>query len=188
MFALCPAQASEARICYAILEEGKAFQKAQGFTQWTDAYPQLTHIENDIKAGTAYALKNEDGVIAGYICIDFGGEPAYETIDGAWALTEKSGVLHRMGVSGQFRGCGLGGRILAECGSVCLEKGVRYMRADTSPENARMQHVFEKAGFTRRGFVTLRGNQKIASRNIKITPEGFCCRRRRSALKECLRG
>ena len=27
MFALCPAQASEARICYAILEEGKAFRR-----------------------------------------------------------------------------------------------------------------------------------------------------------------
>lgn len=163
MFALYPAQPSEAQGCYAIIEEGRAFQKTQGFVQWTDAYPQLEHVENDIRSGTAWALKNDEGDIAGYICIDFAGEPAYDTIHGgAWRLDEPSGVLHRMALSGRFRGCGLGGVILAECGRVCLERGVRYMRADTSPENTRMQHVFEKSGFERCGFVTLRGQDKIA--------------------------
>lgn len=98
MFALYPAQPSEAQACYAIIEEGRAFQKTQGFVQWTDSYPLLEHVENDIRSGTAWALKNDEGDIAGYICIDFAGEPAYDTIHGgAWRLDEPSGVLQPYG-------------------------------------------------------------------------------------------
>ena len=116
----------------------------------------------DIEAGRGYVLKDESGCIAGYICIDFGGEPAYDVIKGQWRSKESSGVLHRMAISPEFRGQGLGGVMLRECARVCLEKGVSYIRADTSPENTRMQHVFEKEGYHRCGFIELRGSDKIA--------------------------
>ena len=107
-------------------------------------------------------LKDEAGRIAGYICIDFGGEPAYDAIKGQWRSKEPSGVLHRMAISPDYRGQGLGGVLLRECERICQEKGVAYLRADTSPDNTRMQHVFEKEGYVRCGFVELRGSDKIA--------------------------
>lgn len=162
MFVLTAACPSQAQDCFALIEEGRRFQLEQGFVQWTEGYPQLTHIQADIEAGKGYVLTNEEGVIAGYICIDFAGEPAYETIKGEWSLDEPCGVLHRMVVSSRFRGCGLGARMLAECERVCLQRNIPYIRADTSVENTRMQHVFEKNGFVRCGFVTLRGADKIA--------------------------
>ena len=162
MFMLSAAGLSEIDACYELIEQGRAFQREQGFVQWTEAYPQRSHIQADIEAGRGYVLKNEEGAVAGYICIDFDGEPAYENIKGAWSLDEPCGVLHRMAVSGKFRGCGLGALLLAECERVCRQKGVGYIRADTSIENTRMQHVFEKSGYKRRGFVELRGADKIA--------------------------
>lgn len=162
MFTLSAASLPEADACFALIEQGREFQREQGFVQWTESYPQLAHIRADIEAGMGYVLKNEQGVIAGYVCIDFSGEPAYENIKGKWSLCAPCGVLHRMAVSSRFRGCGLGSKLLAECERVCLQKGVPYIRADTSPENTRMQHVFEKCGFVRCGFVTFRGADKIA--------------------------
>ena len=76
MFALFPAQLSEVDVCYALIDKGRAFQRKQGFVQWTDDYPQREHVADDIETGKGYALKDEAGRIAGYICIDFGGEPA----------------------------------------------------------------------------------------------------------------
>ena len=125
--------------------------------QWTSEYPQREHVAADIEAGRGYVLRDESGCIAGYICIDFGGEPAYDAIKGQWRSEEPSGVLHRMAISPDYRGQGLGGVLLRECERICQEKGVTYLRADTS-----MQHVFEKEGYIRCGFVELRGSDKIA--------------------------
>lgn len=162
MFALCLAHLSEVDACYDLIEQGRAFQRKQGFVQWTSEYPQREHVAADIEAGRGYVLRDESGCIAGYICIDFGGEPAYDVIKGQWRSKESSGVLHRMAISPEFRGQGLGGVMLRECARVCLEKAVSYIRADTSPENTRMQHVFEKEGYHRCGFIELRGSDKIA--------------------------
>lgn len=162
MFALFPAQLSEVDVCYVLIDKGRAFQRKQGFVQWTDDYPQREHVADDIETGKGYALKDEAGRIAGYICIDFGGEPAYDAIKEQWRSKEPSGVLHRMAISPDYRGQGLGGVLLRECERICQEKGVTYLRADTSPDNTRMQHVFEKEGYVRCGFVELRGSDKIA--------------------------
>ena len=94
MFALFPAQLSEVDVCYALIDQGRAFQRKQGFVQWTDDYPQREHVADDIETGKGYALKDEAGRIAGYICIDFGGEPAYDAIKGQWRSKDPSGVLH----------------------------------------------------------------------------------------------
>ena len=82
MFALFPAQLSEVDACYDLIDQGRAFQRKQGFVQWTPDYPQREHVASDIEAGRGYALKDESGHVAGYICIDFGGEPAYDSIKG----------------------------------------------------------------------------------------------------------
>lgn len=39
MFALFPAQLSEVDACYDLIDQGRAFQRKQGFVQWTSDYP-----------------------------------------------------------------------------------------------------------------------------------------------------
>ena len=142
-------QVEEIEVCNDILKQGKAFQQAQGFTQWTDEYPNRETIRADIEQGKGYALKI-DGRIAGYMCVDFGGEPAYEAIDGAWGTAEPYAVVHRMAFSGEFRGMGLADRAFA------------LIRVDTDFPNERMQHILKKNGFEHRGVIVFQGSGKLA--------------------------
>ena len=47
-------------------------------------------------------------------------------------------------------------------GELCLEKGVRYMRADTDYPNERMQHVLKKNGFVLCGEIFYQGGGRLA--------------------------
>ena len=79
-----------------------------------------------------------DGEIAGYLCIDFSGEPAYAQIEGRWSAQRPYAVVHRMAFRSKFRGTGLVDRAFALVEALCLEKQVPYLRVDTDFPNKRM--------------------------------------------------
>lgn len=76
------ARMDELNRCYEIIEAGKRFQREQGFVQWTDDYPNVDTIRDDIERKNGYVVKFGDK-IAAYMCIDFEGEPAYDHIRAA---------------------------------------------------------------------------------------------------------
>lgn len=161
MYQLELARADAVPACAEILEEGRRFQREQGFVQWTEDYPNAETVRGDVAAGTGYVLR-ADGVIAGYMCIDFSGEPAYAEIEGAWGAEQPYAVVHRMAFSRKFRGIGLMDTAFALIEKLCLDRGVAYIRVDTDFPNKRMQHILEKNGFTRRGTIVFQGSGKIA--------------------------
>ena len=147
--------------CYEIVDMGREFQKAQGFTQWTKDYPNLETIRQDIREGKGYVVMAEDR-IAGYMCVDFDGEPAYEHIDGKWRAELPYAVVHRMAFLPDFRGRGLTGTTFSLIEELCRRKGAGYLRADTDFPNKRMQHVLQKCGFVHCGTVIFQGSGKLA--------------------------
>ena len=118
-------------------------------------------LREDRELGRGYALRAE-GRVAGYLCLDFGGDPAYPGINGAWGTGEPYGTVHRMAFGAEFQGKGLFGPALERIEAACLARDVRGLRMDTDPSNRRMQHVLEKNGFTLRGRVLLQGDWKLA--------------------------
>ena len=146
---------------YKAVDSGRAFQREQGFVQWTEEYPSLETLRSDITCGKGYAVK-VDGAVAGYLCIDFDGEPAYDTIDGAWRTKGPYAVVHRMAFDRAFRGVGLADATFSRIEALCGARGVRNIRVDTDFPNLRMQHVLEKNGFVRCGVVVFQGSGKIA--------------------------
>ena len=50
------AEKGQEGLCWRILEEGRAFQRAQGFVQWDDRYPLRKDVEADIDSGTGWLL------------------------------------------------------------------------------------------------------------------------------------
>ena len=100
--------------------------------------------------------------MAGYLCIDFDGEPAYDTIDGAWRTKGPYAVVHRMAFDRAFCGMGLADATFSRIEALCGARGVRNIRVDTDFPNLRMQHVLEKNGFVRCGVVVFQGSGKIA--------------------------
>lgn len=161
MLTLESARADEIEACNEILQEGRQFQREQGFVQWTEDYPNMNTIRGDVAAGTGYALR-ADGVTAGYLCVDFSGEPAYAEIEGAWGAEQPYAVAHRMAFSRKFRGMGLVDTAFALIEKLCLDRHISYIRVDTDFPNRRMQHILEKNGFIRRGTIVFQGSGKIA--------------------------
>lgn len=161
MNTLEPAKKEEAAQCGRILSDGREFQKEQGFVQWTENYPNLDTIYEDIKAQKGYVLK-VDEKLAGYMCIDFSGEPAYSDIKGAWSAERDYAVVRRIAFSKEFIGIGLADIAFKLIEKVCLDNKVPYIRINTGFFNKRMQHILEKNGFVQCGVVVLQGGEKIA--------------------------
>lgn len=154
MLTLCQAKMEELALCVDILRSGRQFQRQQGFTQWADSFPDPDVIAEDIRQGCGFLLL-KDGTPAGYQYISLEGDPSYPGLEGTWQKEGCYGVVHRIAFAPQFRGQGLSGRAFEAIGAYCKEKGAKSLRIDTHPDNKRMQHVLEKAGFSYRGTVML---------------------------------
>lgn len=161
MFTLEPARMSDAAACYDIIEEGRKFQNEQGFVQWTETYPNQDTILDDIQNRKGYVIRS-DGDIAGYMCIDFSGEPAYADIKGKWRSDAPYAVVHRMAFDKKYRGIGLTGTAFKLIEELCIKSGVKYIRIDTDFPNTRMQHILKKNGFINCGVIVFQGGEKLA--------------------------
>ena len=155
------AKIEELEKCYEIVDMGREFQKEQGFVQWTDDYPNLNTIHEDILRQKGYVVK-VNGEIAGYMCIDFDGEPAYENIEGKWRLEAPYGVVHRMAFDKKFRGMGLADITFNLIEDLCKRKNIHYIRIDTDFPNERMQHILKKNGYENCGVIIFQGSGKLA--------------------------
>lgn len=160
-YELVPARLDDLPICMEILDSGRSFQRRQGFIQWRDGYPAASDIENDIRSGGAYLLK-ADNTPAAYTYIGFDGDPAYPAIVGAWRFNEPYGVLHRVAISGDFRGKGLSNVLFNLAGALAKMHGFGCLRIDTHEQNKRMQHVLERNGFSYCGIVIQNGEPRLA--------------------------
>ena len=65
MLTLQQAKPEDLDLCVEILRSGKDFQRQQGFTQWTDSFPDPNVITEDIQKGCGFLLL-KDGVVAVY--------------------------------------------------------------------------------------------------------------------------
>ena len=161
MLTIMPAVMEELDLCVQCIRDGRQFQLKQGFVQWTDDYPNAEIVRQDILCGKGVVIKS-DGEIAGYLCLDFDGDPAYSGIEGRWRSDEPYGVVHRMAFREKFQGKGLADRSFALIEEYCIAKGVPYIRIDTDYPNLRMQHILEKNGFVYCGTVLFAGAPKLA--------------------------
>ena len=132
-----PAREQDVCECNEIINDGKAFQNEQGFTQWTENYPNIETIREDIKNKKGYVLKDHNKIF-GYRCIDFDGEPAYADIQGEWHTKEPYAVIHRMAFSRDARGRGLSSNAFRLAEELCVARDVRNIRMDTDFPNKLM--------------------------------------------------
>lgn len=143
-----------------ILTEAKSFLKKSGSDQWQGQYPGLADIENDMAKNQAYVLVVNDKVAA-YSAVITGEEPAYtEITDGKWSNDSLDYVtIHRIAFSDQYRGQQLTRFLFSTIFSLMNSRDYHDFRVDTHEMNQVMQHVFEREGFIRRGFVFIEGKR-----------------------------
>jgi len=161
MYRLELASMEELETCSRILEEGRLFQRQQGFVQWEDDYPNADTLRQDILAQKGYVVKIGEK-IAGYLCIEHDVDPAYEAIEGSWHTAAPYASVHRIAIGDRFRGKGLAHITFSLIKQHLKKLGTEYLRIDTHPENLRMQHILEKNGFLPCGTIQVRNSGRIA--------------------------
>lgn len=155
------AHLSEAEICAVFIHEAREYQNAQGFVQWTEEYPNINTIIQDINEKKGYIL-TDDNTPFGYLCIDFGGEPAYDVIDGKWKSNQNYAVIHRMAFGKQGRGKGASRIAFQLAKRLCISKHVFSIRVDTDHHNKGMQHILKQEGYQYCGTVIFENSPKLA--------------------------
>lgn len=143
-----------------IIEEARAFQLSYGNGQWADGYPSLPLIEEDVAAGIGYkAMVN--GSMAGYLAI-VTHDDSYDSIEGQWITDGPYIALHRIAFSDEARGHGLFSSLIDACKGIAALNGSVSIRVDTDRRNPIMQHLLEKLGFVRTGYILFEGDRKLA--------------------------
>lgn len=160
-YELVPAQPEHFMRCMEILQSGRAFQRAQGFIQWPDNFPNAERIHKDIADLQGYILLVDD-TVAAYLYLGFDGDSNYLEIDGSWLYHEPYAVIHRLALDAQFRGRGLATVIFRLAEQICIRRGCYCLRIDTHQDNKRMQNVLKKNGFSFCGTVMQETGKRMA--------------------------
>lgn len=164
-FHIRKAEISDFPSIWNIILYAKETRKSEGSLQWQDGYPNEQTITTDIEKGYGYVVENQ-GNILGYFALMFDVEPAYEAIEGKWLDEGKYAVLHRVAVSKNAKGIGLGKKILQKAEEISLDNGIFSLRIDTNFDNAPMLAIIHKLGYTYCGEVYFRGSARKAFEKI----------------------
>lgn len=122
-------------------------------TQWKAGYPWRDMLEEDIRLERLYVVEQQEK-ICGVFMFVIGEDATYGHIEGSWRSSTPYGVIHRI--------AGQGGGIFEAVLNFCSEK-IYHLRIDTHADNKPMQHLVEKAGFSRRGIIYVEdGTPRIA--------------------------
>ncbi len=163
MYELRKTKAGEETIAMDIIEQAKAYLRAQGIDQWQTGYPNLEAVLGDIEKERGWFI-TENGEVFGYMCIDYEGEPAYNDLKGNWLSAKDAEyvVVHRLAFAKEKRGKGLADEAFRLVAEQAKAKGIENFRVDTDEANKIMQHVLKKNGFSYCGVIWFDNSEKIA--------------------------
>ena len=124
--------------------------------QWGNDRPAVSTIKEDILHKRAYVITHQHNICGVFVFI-IGPDPTYQIIEnGSWLNDKPYGTIHRIAGNGQIKG------IFPAALSFCEEK-INNIRIDTHADNRIMQHLLEKYGFQKCGYIYVEdGTQRIA--------------------------
>ena len=146
-----------------IYAAARAFMRENGNpTQWGNSFPQEDMLREGIEADRQYVICDDEGTPHGTFLFLEEPDPTYEVIRGGnWLNDEPYGTFHRVGSDGVLKGC------FAAALAFCEDR-FDNLRVDTHEDNKPMQHVLEKNGFVRCGYIdTWDGTERIAYHRVK---------------------
>ena len=135
----------------------RQFMKESGNpTQWTEGYPQIALVEQDVTEGRLYVMTEEERIF-GCFMLCAGPDPTYMQIfDGNWGYDTPYGVIHRVASDGSKRG------VVTSCVAFARQYYC-HLRIDTHRDNLPMQRALQRAGFEYRGTIRLEnGDPRLA--------------------------
>lgn len=152
-----PARAEDLPALTPIYDAARRFMAEHGNpTQWAaTGYPDRQDLEEDLARKQLYVFE-ENGVLHGAFVLQFGEEPNYREIDGAWLSEAPYGTIHRIASDGAVPG------LFDACLAFCREK-ISHLRIDTHKNNTIMRHLITSRGFLPCGTVWVEdGTSRLA--------------------------
>ena len=133
-----------------LFKEGRVHQNSLGFVQWLPGYPseELFAADCSLQRGFIVEIEEKD---AGYVVIDLNGDPEYDRLSNIWKLSGPYAVVHRMVLSDQFRGKGLGAKLLYLIEEHVKKAGISIIKFDTGLKNTPMQKLLARNGYQNLG-------------------------------------
>jgi ribosomal protein S18 acetylase RimI-like enzyme len=125
--------------------------------QWDDNYPQAQHFATDIEKGNLF-ISVKENKIAGFICINRDEPIEYKRLK--WSLAEAALIIHRMGVSPDYRHAGIGVELVEFAKELSESTGVKYLKTDTYSLNTKAQGLFQKCGYSFVGEMNFLGKEQ----------------------------
>ncbi len=128
--------------------------------QWTDGYPSVEQLRDDIARGESYVCIEAGEIVATFVLRE-GRDPTYDVIyDGAWKNDNPYATIHRIASSGRIKG------VFGTVMDFALSK-IDTVRIDTHRDNRIMRHIVEKAGFQYCGIIHCwNGDERLAYQYI----------------------
>ncbi len=148
-------------VAWAIINDAKEHLKEQGIDQWQTGYPDYECIRRDAMNEVGYFCIDGSEILA-YMCIDFSGEKAYDSLIGEWSSNGDYVVVHRLAITKNARGKKITSSIFKLIEEMSAKKGIHNFRVDTDEGNLKMQHILKKNGFSYRGKIVFDNSEKIA--------------------------
>ncbi len=141
-----------------VFDAAKRFMRQTGNDkQWIDGYPSKELVLGNIRDGGLYVCHSDDGHLVGAFYYKVENDRTYERIyEGEWLNDKPYGVVHRIASNGKQKGIG----------DACLKWSLEQcgnVRVDTHRDNAVMQNVLIRNGFSRCGIIFVaNGTERIA--------------------------
>lgn len=150
----------ELSVIMGLIAEAQQFLKESRVDQWQNGYPSADIIRHDINQGNGYVVTNLGDIVA-FATVIFSEEPTYRTIyNGAWLTDGDYAVIHRIAVSNQYKGKGVGRNLLQSVEQMAIERQLKSVRIDTHEDNLSMQRLIRKMDYCYCGEIFLKDGQK----------------------------
>jgi ribosomal protein S18 acetylase RimI-like enzyme len=122
-----------------LLGAGARYAQSHGVDMWPERFADEL-LAADIERGELY-VAHDSGVLVATFTHTYADPPVWGDDD------RRASYVHRLAVSPERRGTGLGVELLARVGQIGLRRGRGLLRLDTLSENARLRAWYEALGF-----------------------------------------
>ncbi|MEM8584768.1 MAG: GNAT family N-acetyltransferase [Bacteroidota bacterium] len=122
-----------------------------GIYQWVESYPTKAIIEDDLKKGVLYLVKNKAEIIG---AINISEEQESQYVDVNWKFDDsKVLVIHRLVVSPKHQRNGYAQMLMDFAENFAVKNGYTSIRLDAYSQNARVLKFYKKRQYFLRGAV-----------------------------------
>ena len=144
------ANTADLDVVLSILEDAARWLVFKGIEGWRPGSFSRRRIAARIERGEMY-LAELAGRAVGTFALQWSDEETWGRVP------DDAGYVHGLAVCRDFAGKGLGRELLGWAENRAAASGKRYLRLDCVAENTALNEYYERAGFSHRGRVSVRG-------------------------------